>query len=164
VPSSPKTTFNVGRVSGGTSVNSIASETWMEVDMRSADIQSLKALDEEFQAAVRSAVDAENKRWNNRGKVSESSELVGIRPPGQTPAGSPIVQTALAVANALGIESSLHEGSTDANVPMNMNIPAITISGGGTGTGVHTLQETYNAADSWKGTERAVLLAIALAR
>ena len=164
VPTNPKTTFNVGRVGGGTSVNAIPFEAWMEVDMRSADVRSLKTLDEEFQTAIRAAVDEENKRWNNRGAVSVSPELVGLRPAGQTPEGSPIVQTALAVARTLGLEESLREGSTDANVGMNMSIPAITIGGGGSGSGAHSLGETYNTTDSWKGTQRALLLAIALAR
>ena len=164
VPVNPKTTFNVGRIGGGTSINAIPAEAWMEVDMRSADVPSLKTLDEEFQAAVRAAVDEENRRWNNRGKVSASPELVGLRPAGQTPAGSPIVQTALAISRAFGIEEVLLEGSTDANVPMNMNIPAITVGAGGSGSGAHTVNETFNTADSWQGTQRAVLLAIALAR
>jgi tripeptide aminopeptidase len=164
VPVQPRTTFNVGRVGGGTSINAIPSEAWMEVDLRSADVRSLQALDEEFRAAVRAAVDGENRRWNNRGKVSATPELVGLRPGGQTSAGSPIVQTALAVSHALGMEESLREGSTDANVPMSMNIPAITIGGGGAGAGAHTLNETFNTTDSWQGTQRAVLLVIALAR
>ena len=162
VPANPKTTFNVGRVGGGTSVNAIPFEAWMEVDMRSADVSSLKSLDDKFNAAVRSAVEEENRRWNNRGKVSVSPELVGLRPAGQTPADSPIVKTALAVSHALGIEESLHEGSTDSNIPMNMHIPAITISGGGKGTGAHSLGEAFDTTDSWRGTQRAVLLAVAL--
>ncbi len=164
VPANPKTTFNVGRVGGGTSVNSIPFEAWMEMDMRSADVASLKAVDEKFNAAVRAAVDEENRRWNNRGKLTVSPELVGIRPAGQTPAGSPIILTALAVSRALGIEELLREGSTDSNVPMNMNIPAITISGGGKGTGAHSLGEAFDTTDSWRGTQRAILLAVALAR
>jgi len=162
VPANPKTTFNVGRVGGGTSVNAIPFEAWMEVDMRSADVSSLKSLDDKFNAAVRSAVEEENRRWNNRGKVTVSPELVGLRPAGQTPADSPIVKTALAVSHALGIEESLHEGSTDSNIPMNMHIPAITISGGGKGTGAHSLGEAFDTTDSWRGTQRAVLLAVAL--
>src|SRR6202011_1787930 len=134
VPANPKTTFNVGRVGGGTSVNAIPFECWMEVDMRSSDAASLKALDAKFNAAVRAATDEENKRWNSSMKVTVSPELVGLRPPGQTPESSPIVQTALAVSRALGLRETLREGSTDSNVPMNMNIPAITISGGGAGT------------------------------
>ncbi len=164
VPSDPKTTFNVGRIGGGTSVNAIASETWMEVDMRSSDIASLNTLDRKFQGAVRAAVEEENRRWHNRGKVSASIELVGARPAGQTPVNSPIVQTALGVSRALGLEEDLRESSTDANVPMNLNIPAITIGGGGRGAGSHSLEETFDTKDSWIGTQRAVLLAIALAR
>lgn len=164
VPADPKTTFNVGRVGGGTSVNAIAFEAWMEVDMRSADVRSLKALDDKFNAAVRAAADEENRRWNNRGKVSVSPELVGLRPAGETPANSAIIQTALAVSRALGIEEPMHEGSTDSNVPMNLHIPAITISGGGRGSGAHSLNESFDTTDSWRGTQRALLLAIALAR
>jgi acetylornithine deacetylase/succinyl-diaminopimelate desuccinylase-like protein len=164
VPTQPKTTFNVGRVGGGTSVNAIPFEAWMEVDMRSADPASLKAVDDKFQAALHAAVEEENQRWHNRGPVSVSAELVGVRPAGQTPKDSPIVQTALAVSHALDMPETLHEGSTDANVPMNLGIPAITISGGGSGTGAHSLNETFDTRNSWRGTQRALLLAVALAR
>ncbi len=164
VPAQPKTTFNVGRVGGGTSVNAIPFEGWMEVDMRSADPASLKALDDKFHAALHEAVEEENARWHNRGPVSMSAELVGMRPAGQTPKDSRIVQTALAVSRALGIAEVLHEGSTDSNVPMNLHIPAITISGGGIGTGAHSLNEAFDTRDAWKGTQRALLLAVSLAR
>ena len=164
VPTTPKTTFNVGRVGGGTSVNAIPFEAWMEVDMRSADVASLKALDGKFRAAVQAAVDEENHRWHDRGKISVSPELVGLRPAGNTPADSPIVRTALAAGRALGIEGGLYEGSTDSNVPMNMGIPAVTISGGGKGSGAHSLGETFDTANSWLGTQRAILVAVSLAR
>jgi acetylornithine deacetylase/succinyl-diaminopimelate desuccinylase-like protein len=164
VPTTPKTTFNVGRVGGGTSINAIPFEAWMEVDMRSSDPASLKEVDTKFNAAVKEAVAEENARWNNRGPVTAAAELVGVRPAGQTPKDSPIVQTALAVSRAMQIEEVLREGSTDSNVPMNLGIPAITISGGGAGTGAHSLNETFNGKDSWRGTQRALLLAIALAR
>jgi tripeptide aminopeptidase len=164
VPAEPKTTFSVGRVGGGTSVNAIPFEAWMEVDMRSADPAALKALDDKFHTALKQAVAEENKRWNDRGAVSVAAELVGVRPAGQTPKDSAIVQTAMAVSHALGLDEVLHEGSTDSNVPMNMGIPAITISGGGYGTGAHSLNETFDPRDSLKGTQRAILLAIALAR
>jgi len=87
-----------------------------------------------------------------------------VRPPGQTARDSPIVETAIAVSRALQIEEVLHEGSTDSNVPMNLKIPAITIGGGGAGAAAHSLNETFDATDSWRGTQRALLLAIALAR
>jgi di/tripeptidase len=109
-------------------------------------------------------VDEENQRWNNVGPVSVSAELVGVRPAGQTPKDSPIVQTALGVSRALDIAEVLREGSTDANVPMNLGIPAITISGGGAGTGAHSINEAFDTKDSWRGTGRAVLLVVSLAR
>jgi tripeptide aminopeptidase len=164
VPTNPKTTFNVGRVGGGTSVNAIPFEAWMEVDMRSADKASLDAVNEKFKAALNEAVAEENKRWNNRGAISVSPEMVGIRPAGQTPKDSAIVQTAMAVSKAMGIPEALREGSTDSNVPMNLGIPAITISGGGSGSGAHSLNETFDCTDSWRGTQRGILLAVALAR
>ncbi len=164
VPSQPKTTFNVGRVGGGTNVNAIPFEAWMEVDMRSVDVGALKELDTKFQAAVKQAVAEENARWSGRGSVTASAELVGMRPAGQTAKESAIVKTAIAVSQAMKIEEVLREGSTDANVPMNLGIPAITISGGGIGGGAHSLGETFDATDSWRGTQRALLLAVALAR
>jgi acetylornithine deacetylase/succinyl-diaminopimelate desuccinylase-like protein len=136
----------------------------MEVDMRSSDPAALKALDTKFNAAVKQAVEEENKRWNNRGPVSVSAELVGVRPAGETPQSSPIVQTALAVSRAMNSNETLHEGSTDSNVPMNLGIPAITIGGGGSGSGAHSLDETFDIRDSWRGTQRAILLAAVLAR
>jgi acetylornithine deacetylase/succinyl-diaminopimelate desuccinylase-like protein len=78
------------RNGGETFINAIPAEAWMEVDMRPADVASLKALDEKFHAAVRAAVDEENRRWNNRRKVRASPELLGLRPAGQTPEGSSI--------------------------------------------------------------------------
>ncbi|MDR3704035.1 MAG: M20/M25/M40 family metallo-hydrolase [Candidatus Sulfopaludibacter sp.] len=164
VPAQPKTTFNVGRVGGGTSVNAIPFEAWMEVDMRSADVAALKELDNKFHAAIKEAAEEENARWDGRGAVTASAELVGMRPAGQTPKDSPIVQTAMAVSRAMQIDEVLREGSTDSNVPMNLGIPAITISGGGIGMGAHSLNESFDGKDAWRGTQRAILLAVALAR
>jgi acetylornithine deacetylase/succinyl-diaminopimelate desuccinylase-like protein len=163
VPSHPKTTFNVGRIGGGTSVNAIPFEAWMEVDMRSSDRAALAALDGQFQAAVDAAVSEENARWGYPGEISVKKEMVGDRPAGSTPAGSAIVQTALAVGRALGNVLVLSEGSTDANLPMSLKIPAITIGAGGQGSDAHSLVESFDTTDSWRGTQNAVLLAIALA-
>jgi acetylornithine deacetylase/succinyl-diaminopimelate desuccinylase-like protein len=164
VPKNPRTTFNVGRVGGGTSVNAIPFECWMEVDMRSADKDALEAVNTKFKAAIQQAVDEENRRWNNRGPVSVSNKLVGLRPGGTTSADSAIVLTAQAVTRLFGGDGQLREGSTDANVPMNLGIPAITVGGGGAGSGAHSLGETFNTKDSWLGTQRGLLLAVALAR
>jgi acetylornithine deacetylase/succinyl-diaminopimelate desuccinylase-like protein len=164
VPADPKTTFGVGRVGGGTSVNSIAFEAWMEVDLRSHDAASLDGLDRQFQQAVAEALAAENERWSGRGRLSVELARIGTRPPGQTPRGSSTVEAAISVTTALGLPVSLDPGSTDSNVPMWLGIPAVTIDGGGSGWGAHSLGETFDSTDSWKGTQRATLLAIALAR
>ena len=164
VPNNPKTTFNVGRVGGGTSVNAIPFECWMEVDMRSASKDALETLNAKYKAAVQEAVEEENRRWRGRGPVTVWNELVGVRPAGSTPADSAIVRTALALTKLLGAAGTLREGSSDSNVPMNLGIPALTIGGGGSGSGAHSLNETFDTKDSWLGTQRALLLAVALAR
>lgn len=162
VPKFPKTTFNVGRIGGGTSVNSIPFEGWMEVDMRSADPAALAAIDGSIQKAVDAAVAEENRRWNTPGMISVVKELVGDRPAGSTREDSPIVKAGLDAAAALGLTAELGEGSTDSNTPMSMQIPAITIGGGGIGRDSHALTESFDTTDAWKGAQYALLLTIAL--
>ncbi len=164
VPSQPKTTFSVGRVGGGTSVNAIPSECWMEVDLRSAGAAELAALATKFGQAVAAAVREENQRWTSASRVTAKTELVGDRPAGQTPDDSEIVQRARRAARALGFSLPQNESSTDANIPMQMKIPAITIGAGGTGSAQHTVGETFDTTDSWRGTQFAILLTLALAR
>jgi acetylornithine deacetylase/succinyl-diaminopimelate desuccinylase-like protein len=164
VPQQPRTTFNVGRVGGGTSVNAISAEAWMEVDLRSSDKAALAALDASFQKSVNAALAEENDRWSNRGRLALEITGVGNRPAGRVAADAPIVQAALSVTRALGLEGRLDEGSTDSNLAMSLGIPAITIDGGGSATGTHTTAETFDSTGSWQGTARALLVAIALAR
>lgn len=161
VPSSPRTTFNVGRVGGGTAVNAIPSDAWMEVDLRSVDPAALQALELQFRQAMQQAVDEENARWGSR-QLKVSVDTVGMRPAGRTTTA--IVETATSVTRALGLPVTLAQGSTDANLAMSLGIPAVTIDGGGTGGGAHTANETFDSTDSWRGTQRALLLAIALAQ
>jgi acetylornithine deacetylase/succinyl-diaminopimelate desuccinylase-like protein len=164
VPTVPKTTFNVGRVGGGTSVNAIASEAWMEVDLRSSDRAALATLDASLQKALDAALKEENDRWGNRGRLTVSKTTVGNRPAGRVSADAPIVQAAVSVTRALGLPVSLDEASTDSNLAMSLGVPAITVDGGGKATGTHTTDETFDSTNSWQGTQRAFLLAIALAR
>ena len=161
-PTEPRTTFNVGRIGGGTSVNSISADAWMEVDMRSANPDALRDLERMFHAAVDAALAAENARWDQKGRLTVTKTLVGDRPAGSVATSSDIVQRAVSVTRALGLPVELTEGSTDANAPMSLNIPAITIDAGGTGTGAHTLDETFDTTDSWRGTQRTLLIAVAL--
>ena len=164
VPRQPRTTFNVGRTGGGTSVNSIPFEAWIEVDMRSSDPASLAAVDASFQKAVDAAVVEENQRWGKPGVITVVKELVGDRPAGSTPENSSIVRSGLAAATVLGFTSNLGEGSTDSNIPMSLSVPSITIGGGGRGRDAHALTESFDTTDAWMGTQHALLLTVALAQ
>jgi acetylornithine deacetylase/succinyl-diaminopimelate desuccinylase-like protein len=164
VPRQPKTTFNVGRIGGGTSVNSIPFEGWMELDMRSSDPASLASVDASIQKAIDAAVTDENARWGRPGIITVVKELVGDRPAGSTPESSAIVKNGLATATVLGFSANLGEGSTDANLPMSLRIPAITIGGGGRGRDAHSLNESFDTTDSWMGTQYALLLTVGLAQ
>jgi hypothetical protein len=132
--------------------------------MRSADQAALTALDANFHKAVDAALADENERWNNNGRLTVEKTLVGNRPAGQSGDDSAIVQAALSVSRVLGLDSAIDEGSTDSNIPISLGIPAVTIDAGGSGTGAHSLGETFDTTDSWLGTARAFLLALALAR
>ena len=162
VPVSPRTTFSVGRVSGGTSVNAIPGETWMEVDLRSVDVEALGALDRRFLDAVQRAAADENARWRGSRGVTVRIDQIGNRPAGQMARTHRIVESALAVSRALSIRSDLVEGSTDANLPMSAGIPSITVGAGGRGTRSHSAQETFDTSNSWRGTQRVVALALTL--
>jgi tripeptide aminopeptidase len=141
VPQQPKTTFNVGVVSGGTSVNSIPFEVSMVIDMRSVDCGELKKVDDQFLAIVREAVDEENKARSTReGRISANPKLIGDRPCGATPLDSPIVQATTAAVKAFGLTPTYGISSTDSNIPMSLGIPAVTI-GRGPGGRAHSLDE-----------------------
>ena len=164
VPSTPKTTFSVGRVGGGTSINAIATDAWMEVDLRSSDEAALTDLDARMRSAVRGALEEENGRRKGPQPLTVAVDPVGRRPAGQTPQGTPMVEAGVAAVKALGLPVRLDEGSTDANLPMSVGIPALTVGGGGAGRDAHTPQESFDTTDSWKGTQLVTLLAVALAR
>jgi acetylornithine deacetylase/succinyl-diaminopimelate desuccinylase-like protein len=168
VPTTPKTTFNVGVVTGGTSVNSIAGEAAMDVDMRSESAESLENVDAAIHKAVADALAGENARWpKSAAKISVRFDTIGIRPLPRTPQtdDSPIVRTAVDAATALGQHvPPPGASSTDSNIPMNLGIPAITIGGGGTGGNAHALNEWYqDTADGYKGPQWALLIVAALA-
>jgi tripeptide aminopeptidase len=162
VPKDPKTTFNVGRIGGGTSVNSIPFEAWMEVDMRSVDKAALASVDASFHKAIDSALVEENARWGTPGMLTVTKDLVGDRPAGSMTAETPMVRIAMDVTHALGWTAASGAGSSDANYPVSLGIPSLDIGGGGRGTEAHALGEAFDTTDSWMGTERALLLTIAL--
>jgi acetylornithine deacetylase/succinyl-diaminopimelate desuccinylase-like protein len=164
VPTTPKTTFNVGRIGGGTAVNAIPEEAWTEVDMRSSAQAALDQLASSVQQIFTQAAAVENARWKQNGAVTVEFERLGERPVGRTSERSRLVQAALAASKTLGVRASLVEESTDANVPMRLGIPAIAIGTGGRGTGMHSFAETFDSTDSARGTARALLLAVSLSR
>jgi acetylornithine deacetylase/succinyl-diaminopimelate desuccinylase-like protein len=166
VPASPKTTFNVGVMGGGTSVNSIPFESWMEVDMRSESRAELEKVNETFIGLLNEAVAEENKARSTRlGPIQLDLKLVGDRPTGQTPLDSALVQTAAAAIRAVGMTPTYSISSTDSNVPISLGIPAITIDSGGRGGRAHALDEWIDVekSSSLRGIQSALLLLLALA-
>ena len=166
VPASPKTTFNVGVVGGGTSVNSIPFESWMEIDLRSESPAELEKLNETMIGLLNEAVAEENKaRSTRQGAVTLDLKLVGDRPSGQTPADSRIVQTAAAAVRAAGLTPTFNYSSTDSNIPMSLGIPAITIDAGGDGGRAHALDEWIDVekSASLRGMQIALAILLALA-
>jgi tripeptide aminopeptidase len=165
VPTDPKVTFNEGVVGGGTSVNSIPFEAWFEFDERSPDTAALDVMDAKFKAAVQQGLDEENARWHDKGKLSVKLETIGVRPAGHTDQNAPIVTTAAASIEALGFgQPHYGAGSSDSNVPMHLGIPAITLGGGGKDSGAHSLGESDDITDSWKGPQNALLTILSLVR
>lgn len=166
VPSSPRTTHNVGAIGGGTSVNTIPSSAWMDVDLRSESETELEKLDRQFQAAVIAAADAENRaRSAVSGRVTVEVTRLGARPSGQTSMRSTLVQTAIVATRALGFTPSFGASSSDANWPMSLGIPAITIDTGLNGGRAHAPDEWIDTdrRDAVPGLSRILLLALSLA-
>jgi len=166
VPQRPKTTYNVGVVGGGTSVNSIPFESWMEVDIRSETKEELNRAVENFTRLMHEAVEEENRaRSTSQGKIEIDVKLIGDRPFGEIFQTAPIVQTAAAVIRALGMVPTFGLSSTDANIPLSMGIPAITLESGGTGSRNHTLDEWIDVEKtaSVRGIHIAMGVLLALA-
>jgi len=165
VPTDPKTTFNAGVIGGGTSINSIPFEAWLEFDERSTDPKSLDELDARFKRAVQAGLEEENARWHDKGKLSVKIERVGERPAGHTDRNSEIVRVAADSIRALHLgDPSFDASSSDSNVPMGLGIPAITIGGGGHSQFTHSLNETDDVTDSYLGPQNALLIILSLLR
>jgi len=154
-PLKPKTTLNVGVISGGTSVNAIPSEVHLDVDLRSESAESLQWLDqfvrEELDrvAAIREGIDSE-------------IEILGERPSGAVAPGHRLVQTAMAANKHFGLRAKLDTGSTDSNIPFSLGIPALTIGVGGKSGKIHTPDEWYDVTDVERGLKRTALLLLLL--
>ena len=157
----PKATFSVGRIGGGTSVNSIPFESWMEVDMRSANPARLDALHQAFLAAVDAALNAENDRRREGDALTVELDPVGSRPPGEGDRNAPLVRHAVAAMQAVGIEPRLTASSTDANIAISRGIPALTLSRGGVSQNGHAPNESWEDVEAHRAIQVALLLALA---
>ena len=163
VNAGPPTSYNVGRIGGGTSVNAVPFESWAEVDLRSVDSGQLGRMDEVLRDAVERAMDEQNRRRDRGEPLKVEIEPIGDRPSGMTAPGTPLVQRALAVTRYLGLTPRMVAASTDANLPIASGVPAVTIGRGDAGGGAHSLGEWWAATDAHIGTERALLLLVASA-
>jgi tripeptide aminopeptidase len=158
-PQDPRTTFNVGKIEGGASINVIPRSATMDVDLRSACGDELLRLDAFFRRVVREATDDEN---NGRRKgdwpLELDLQLIGDRPGGETSPATPIVGIAIEATRMLGHKAQLDQASTDSNIPISLGIPAITLGAGGTSGNSHTLDEWYDPRKRDLGLKRALLV------
>ncbi len=167
LPEEPRTTLNLGTIHGGTSVNSIPESALATVDFRSTSPEQLLRLEVALHRAVEDAVERANSQAKSRAKqgrglLAFAIDLIGDRPAAQLAANSPLLEALSAVDRHLGLRTELRLGSTDANIPLSLGIPALSIGAGGEGGGAHTLAEWYSAKDRELGLKRVLLLALAM--
>ncbi|MBE3066854.1 MAG: M20/M25/M40 family metallo-hydrolase, partial [Chloroflexi bacterium] len=144
----PRTTLNIGIISGGSSVNTIAAEAMLELDLRSESDETLEALTQQVEQIVHAA---------KKPGVTVETEMIGQRPSGELPAEHPLVRLAQECLRAAGVEPHLNTGSTDANLPLSRGLPAITI-GLTTGGRAHSVDEFINLEPLEKGMEQVTRL------
>ncbi|HET9529456.1 MAG TPA: M20/M25/M40 family metallo-hydrolase [Blastocatellia bacterium] len=163
-PLAPRTSYNIGIIEGGSSVNSIPERASLMVDMRSVSNEEIEKLESYLKRVVELAVREENSQRSMSGtSLSTEIEKIGDRPSGETPVESLIVRTAIECSRALGIEPRLDCSSTDSNIPISLGIPAITIGVGGMSNNCHSLTEWYEPSGRDIGLKRLLLLTVALA-
>lgn len=157
----PRTSYNVGRIGGGTSINSIPFQAWMEVDMRSVSPDRLMTIDSVFRAAMQRALAGENAVRRDGPPLTVEVKLIGDRPSGETPPGDPLVLRAEAVTRNLGFEPRLSISSTDSNIPISHGVPAVTIGRGGEGGANHSPAEWWRNVRGTLAIRRVLLLVLA---
>jgi tripeptide aminopeptidase len=167
LPEKPSTTLNLGTIHGGTSVNSIPESATASIDFRSTNSDELLRLEVALHRAVEDAVDQTNAAARqhgarNRGPLTYAVKKIGDRPAAQLAGDSPILETLRAVDRHLGIQTDLRLGSTDANIPIALGIPSLSMGAGGDGGGAHTLTEWYSDKDRETGLRRILLLTVAM--
>jgi tripeptide aminopeptidase len=169
VPESPRTSFNIGEIQGGTSVNSIPSTAQMKVDLRSESEAELGQLETQLRDAMKAGIDEEMAAARERGMAGGSAlltlkvDVLGVRPAGELPEDSPLLAALVAADNQLGNRSRRERSSTDANIPLSVGIPAISLGAGGRSGGAHTLEEWYDPAGRELGLQRVALTVLGVA-
>jgi acetylornithine deacetylase/succinyl-diaminopimelate desuccinylase-like protein len=167
LPEEPRTTLNLGTIHGGTSVNSIPESAQASIDFRSTSSEQLLrlevALHRDIEDSVqRSNAAAKSSAAQSRGLLSFSIVKIGDRPAANLPSDSPLFDVLRAVDRHLGLHTELRLGSTDANTPLSLGVPALSMGAGGEGGGAHTLAEWYSARDREVGLRRVLLLTLAM--
>jgi len=167
LPDEPRTTFNIGTIQGGTSVNSIPESVNASIDFRSTSPDQLLRLEVALHRAVEDAVDRSNQAIKapairNRGLLSFSIDKIGDRPAAHLPADAPLLEALRAVDRHLGLHTDLRLGSTDANIPLSLGVQSLSMGAGGLGGGAHTIAEWYSAQDRELGLRRVLLLTLAM--
>jgi tripeptide aminopeptidase len=170
VPSTPKTTFNIGVIRGGTSVNSIPESASMKVDIRSTSMAEMERLEQSMRLALNRAVEDETMAAEMRSAAQKRPAgvgcevvVIGSRPAGELQPGAKILQVVRAVDAQLGNAAQVQRASTDANIPLSLGLEAVAIGGGGAGGGAHTLQEWFDSSGRELGLKRILLSMLALA-
>jgi tripeptide aminopeptidase len=161
LPTTPRTTLNIGTIEGGSSVNSIPERATARFDLRSLDVEQLVRLEVSLHRVVEDAVLAANppaRSGNSKGPVQFVIERIGDRPAGQLNEHSPLLKALQAVDRHLGIRTEQRVASTDANIPLSLGIPALSIGAGGDGGGIHTCGEWYDASGRELALKRILLL------
>jgi acetylornithine deacetylase/succinyl-diaminopimelate desuccinylase-like protein len=161
LPSSPKTTFNFGVISGGTSVNSIPELAQVSIDLRSASAAELQRLEDELRGVLQTEIPARGDGYP--AKLSCELKKIGDRPAGELQSDSRLLEVIRAVDAHLSISSQMRRASTDANIPISMGRDAITIGAGGTGGGAHTVREWFDPAGRSLALKRILLTVLAMA-
>jgi acetylornithine deacetylase/succinyl-diaminopimelate desuccinylase-like protein len=167
LPEEPRTTLNLGTIRGGTSVNSIPESAEATIDFRSTGVDELVRLEVALHRTVEDAVDHCNRKakaagTDGRGRLDFAIRKIGDRPAARLAEDSALLATLQAVDRHLGLHTELRLGSTDANLPLSVGVPSLSIGAGGDGGGAHTLAEWYSAKDRELGLRRALLLVLAM--
>ena len=165
VPNTPRTTFNLGQVEGGTSVNSIPHEAKLKVDLRSESEDEIVRLEIAFRESMGAGVrdEMDNARDRTKGRLDWKINVIGSRPGGELASDSPLFAALRSADEYVGNQSRIERSSTDANIPLSLGIDAVAIGAGGNGGGAHSLQEWYEPAERDLGLKRALLTLLGVA-